>query len=111
MAAVAATAAIVRRNAEIENRKAKTPAAVAATAAIVRRLECGKVALDKCRCRSRRDCGNREAVFDSLFLVIVNVAAVAATAAIVRRVFGRYSRQPRQSRSRRDCGNREAGWF
>ena len=83
-AAVAATAAIVRRVVSHCPMIVLSFAAVAATAAIVRRngFLYKQIQLDG---RSRRDCGNREAVQPELC-------------------------EPHhaRSRSRRDCGNREA---
>ncbi len=83
-AAVAATAAIVRRGAIAGNFEEWIEAAVAATAAIVRRPDL-----------------IREVKGDGL-------AAVAATAAIVRRSSESHAEQVPVCRSRRDCGNREA---
>ena len=83
-AAVAATAAILRRkeqNAELDRQLA---AAVAATAAILRRGTTLSSWRGGC-CRSRRDCGNLEAATQAMHQSRAVSAAVAATAAILRR--------------------------
>ena len=59
-------------------------------------------------CRSRRDCGHREAVRKSYRGQNTHYAAVAATAAIVRRTVSNTARWEPSCRSRRDCGHREA---
>ena len=83
-AAVAATAAILRRNLCVPLFANKVNAAVAATAAILRRV--ARIAKTPGMiCRSRRDCGNLEAV--RLMIVLSDGL---------------------KSRSRRDCGNLEA---
>ena len=82
-------------------------AAVAATAAIVRRSALvlpGHLVWS----RSRRDCGNREAELEEDGGRGCGFAAVAATAAIVRRLPTMQTWPLTRSRSRRDCGNREA---
>ena len=60
-----------------------------------------------CDCRSRRDCGNLEAVGNARFRG-KTVAAVAATAAILRRSSNAADAAPLAGRSRRDCGDLEA---
>ena len=65
-AAVAATAAIVRRSFILVFLGCRKSAAVAATAAIVRRLTYQFLRAITARSRSRRDCGNREAVVVAL---------------------------------------------
>ena len=84
-AAVAATAAILRRSDFRRDTAAAHLAAVAATAAILRR----RVKTDgslTAQGRSRRDCGNLEAVLREAHLRRRQLAAVAATAAILRRI-------------------------
>jgi len=109
-------------------------AAVAATAAILRRHR-GQTGLQPALRRSRRDCGNLEAVRghdapqrpaqsrsrrDCGNLEAANCvnngvawfsAAVAATAAILRRSRPTPWQAPDSRRSRRDCGNLEAVWL
>ena len=58
--------------------------------------------------RSRRDCGNREAGRWEPRNESITAAAVAATAAIVRRFAFSTFEISIACRSRRDCGNREA---
>ena len=60
------------------------------------------------RRRSRRDCGNLEAVGLVAPMKRPPFAAVAATAAILRRASDTASFQQTKGRSRRDCGNLEA---
>ena len=84
-AAVAATAAIVRRWLRFDVAP-DAAAAVAATAAIVRRRASLVLSAASSMRRSRRDCGNREAERSAVRIRrITQFAAVAATAAIVRR--------------------------
>ena len=59
-------------------------------------------------CRSRRDCGNLEAVYRLDKIARKILAAVAATAAILRRNLSVSEGDERNGRSRRDCGNLEA---
>src|SRR5580698_4624954 len=84
-AAVAATAAILRRRTWQFPFRESQPAAVAATAAILRRLNCAVNRYKKVSGRSRRDCGNLEAGRMPQIIKYVIIAAVAATAAILRR--------------------------
>ena len=107
------------------------PAAVAATAAILRRTwqparerylsgrsrrDCGNLEAERAygkgqaftSCRSRRDCGNLEAVFRGVLAFVAFSAAVAATAAILRRPASAEADKTGHGRSRRDCGNLEA---
>ena len=91
------------RNAQLHHRRA----AVAATAAILRRPQFDG-AIVHVSGRSRRDCGNLEAALATSQARCLPPAAVAATAAILRRASSFCRNKNTRCRSRRDCGNLEA---